>query len=74
MPNPLLTLAHVRRICTETLILASPTITERSAPQSAVFLPYLDASERRRLAFPSPGTKLGLDVEFQPDRGYANWF
>jgi SAM-dependent methyltransferase len=74
MPNPLFTLAHLRRICDDTLILASPTIAEGRAPQAAVFLPYLDSSERQRVTFPSPLPKLGLDVAFEPDRGYANWF
>jgi hypothetical protein len=49
MPNPLLTLGQLRRLCRETLILTTATIPERSDPQTAIFFPYLDAATRAKL-------------------------
>jgi SAM-dependent methyltransferase len=74
VPNPLFTLEQLRRICGETLILVSAAIPERAVPQAAVFLPYLDAAGRRALNYATPDAKVGLDTEFVPDWGYANWF
>ena len=74
VPNPLLTLEQLRRICGETLLLGSATIPEQRQPQTAVFLPYLDARRRRALTYRSADVKIGLDTEFVRDQGYANWF
>ena len=74
VPNPLLTLEQLRRICGETLILGSATIPEQRQPQTAVFLPYLDERRRRALTYRSADVKIGLDTEFARDQSYANWF
>jgi 2-polyprenyl-3-methyl-5-hydroxy-6-metoxy-1,4-benzoquinol methylase len=36
VPNPILTLARLRALCADTLILDTATIPERDAPQSAI--------------------------------------
>lgn len=74
VPDPLLTLGHLRRMCGHVLILASPVFPEQMVGQSAVFLPGLDETSRRRLTYPSPHVKRGLDSEFDAEKGYGNWF
>jgi hypothetical protein len=74
VPNPLLTLGQLRAICAQTLILATPTIPERSEPHVAIFLPHLKDPARTRLTFDTKGLKRGLDVPFEPAREYGNWF
>ena len=74
MPNPILTLTRLRRICCRTLILGSATIPEQRWPQSAVFFPYLRAGARRALTYPSADQKIGLDTEFVREWDYGNWF
>ena len=74
VPNPILTLVRLRALCINTLILDSATIPERDAPQSAIFLPFLDHAAREALAYRTPHAKVGLDSDFDPDRGYGNWF
>jgi len=74
-PNPLHTLAQLRLVCEELLILTTASVSERHESQAAIFLPHLGTAERRRLSFRSPGVgKLGLDTPFLPEKGYANWF
>ena len=74
MPNPLSTLERLRRLCRETLILASVTIAEQAVPQAAVFLPFLSAAAVRRLGFSPEGLKVGIDTPFDRERTYTNWF
>jgi 2-polyprenyl-3-methyl-5-hydroxy-6-metoxy-1,4-benzoquinol methylase len=76
LPNPLASLGQLRRLCRETLILATAGIVEQSVPQTAVFLPGLGEAARRRLDFWSPhgSRKVGLDSSFAAERGYGNWF
>jgi SAM-dependent methyltransferase len=74
MPNPLFSLEQLRRLCRETMILASACYPEGSVPHTAVFLPFLDAEERKRYQFGSAGKKLAIDTPYLPARGYANWF
>src|SRR5207249_2697938 len=64
VPNPVLTLAHLRRLCDRVLVLACPCFPEQEIPQSAIFLPGLDEESRRRLTYPSRHIKRGLDSEF----------
>lgn len=74
VPDPVLTLRQLRRVCGSVLILASSTIPEQAHPQAAVFLPFLDAASRRALTFTTPHAKIGLDTGFAPDQRYENWF
>jgi SAM-dependent methyltransferase len=74
VPDPLFTLAQLRRVCSETLILVSAVIGEARAPQSAVFLPFLSERERRAIAYRARQLRIGLDTPFAPDDGYANWY
>lgn len=73
VPNPVLTLEQLRRLCRGTLILTTASILERDTPHAAVFLPYLEASTRDRLDFPALARKRGLDSPVIERRGYANW-
>jgi SAM-dependent methyltransferase len=74
-PNPLHTLGQLRRLCAETLILTTATTTERETPNTALFLPFLDARSRERFRFWTPGmAKRALDTEFDPQKEYGNWF
>ena len=74
VPNPLLTLEHLRRICAGTLLLGSATIPEQRQPQTAVFLPFLSPRARRALSYRSADVKIGLDTDFVRGERYANWF
>jgi SAM-dependent methyltransferase len=74
VPNPVLTLEQLRRICRRVLILVSATIPELGVSQGAIFLPFLDARQRRRLNFRTPDVKMALDSAFVAEQGYANWF
>ena len=73
VPDPLHTLAQLRRICRQHLILSSATIEETNVPQGAVFLPGLSGAERERLTYRTRRRKVGLEG-FRPERGYGNWF
>ena len=74
LPDPLLALRHLRRLCTGTLVLGTATFPELDVPHGAVFLPYLDDAARARLNYRLPGVKHGLDNDFAPERSYQNWF
>ncbi|MCW5891247.1 MAG: methyltransferase domain-containing protein [bacterium] len=75
VPHPLLTLERLRSICKAYLILTTATISERRAPQGAVFFPFLDDRGRRFYNYSTPGrAKVGLDREFVPEWGYANYY
>jgi 2-polyprenyl-3-methyl-5-hydroxy-6-metoxy-1,4-benzoquinol methylase len=73
VPNPMLSIEQLRRLCRGTLILTTASVMERDMPQAAVFLPYLGAAERARLDFAVPARKRGLDSAVIEHRGYANW-
>jgi SAM-dependent methyltransferase len=74
VPDPIFTLTQLRRLCTERLLLTTASTT-LAPPQSAILLPFLDDETRRRHAFPRQrGRKIGLDSDFEADKGYANWF
>jgi hypothetical protein len=72
VPNPQETLLGLRKICDETLILATAAIPEMEIKNAAVFWPYLDDRERqlwnRRI-----GTQLGITGPYEPAEGYGNW-
>jgi 2-polyprenyl-3-methyl-5-hydroxy-6-metoxy-1,4-benzoquinol methylase len=73
VPNPVHSLSQLRRLCRETLILATASMPERDLPATAVLLTGLDDAARAEVAFASRHRKAGLDTRFEPDRGYANW-
>jgi SAM-dependent methyltransferase len=74
VPNPILTLERLRRLCRETLLLGCATIPEQAHPQSAIFLPFLPEAARAALTYHSGDEKVGLDSAFVPEWGYGNWF
>jgi 2-polyprenyl-3-methyl-5-hydroxy-6-metoxy-1,4-benzoquinol methylase len=74
VPNPIQTLERLRGLCGGTLILTTAIVPELEVPQGAVFFPQLDAEARQRLTFSGSHTKVGVDTDFEPDKGYANWF
>jgi len=75
LPNPILGLTQLRKVCGELLILTTASITERAEPHAAILLPHMTDAERRRLQYDSrTGKKLGLDTPFVEADGYANWF
>src|SRR5262249_33147555 len=73
VPNPLVSIEQLRRLCRSTLILATASVAEHETPQSAVFLPYLDPAARDRLDFPAAARKRGLDSAVVERRGDAHW-
>jgi SAM-dependent methyltransferase len=74
VPNPIQTLERLRALCASTLILTTAIIQELEVPQGAVFFPQLDPATRKELSFSSSHTKVGVDTDFEPEKGYANWF
>jgi SAM-dependent methyltransferase len=75
VPDPIFTLTQLRRICSRRLILATASTTERVEPNTAILVPFLDEAVRVKLGFrPWRGSKVGLDTEFAPEKGYGNWF
>lgn len=76
VPNPLFTLARLRSICRELLILGSSTIAELGQSQGAVYYPHLDARARGALTYRTPPgyDKIGLDTVYRPDWDYSNFF
>ncbi len=73
VPNPVFTLEQLRRICRETLILATASLAGARLPNAAVFVPGLDARRRAGLTYRTRWAKVGLDSPFRPEDGYANW-
>jgi SAM-dependent methyltransferase len=75
-PNPLQTLAQLRRLCRETLIIGSITLPERRPRQAAYFLPYLPPGERHALRLwpTTPALQIGFTSPFTGVADYANWF
>lgn len=75
-PSPMLTLARLREITRERLILATETIPEvPGLAQACVFFPGLADTDRRVHAFARPqGVALGIDTPFEPDQGYGAWW
>lgn len=74
VPNPIRTLERLRALCRGTLVLGTATIREQGVPQTAVYLPHLDAHARAALRHPTNGVKIGIDTAFDAEGGYANWF
>lgn len=74
VPDPVFTLRRLRALCTSTLILGTTVFPEQSTPQTAVFLPGLETRARERLTYATRGVKRGLDSDFEPEKGYGNWF
>ena len=74
VPDQVFTLRRLRALCRKALILGTTVFPEQSTPQTAVFLPGLDARARERLTYPTRGVKRGLDSDFEPEKGYGNWF
>ena len=62
-------LRRLRALCRKTLILGTTVFPEQPTPQTAVFLPGLDARARERLTYPTRGVKRGLDSDFEPEKG-----
>jgi SAM-dependent methyltransferase len=75
-PNPLLTLARLRDITGELLILATETIPEvPGLSQACVFLPGLSAPDRRAHASARPEVRAaGLSEPFEPAQSYGTWW
>jgi hypothetical protein len=75
-PNPLLTLARLRALTGETLILATETIPEvPGVSQACVFLPGLSDADRAVHAAARPGsTALGVDTPFDREQSYGAWW
>ncbi|MGI8921987.1 MAG: class I SAM-dependent methyltransferase [Solirubrobacteraceae bacterium] len=75
-PNPLLTLARLRTLTTEQLVLATEVLPELPGLRGAcVFYPGLDASGRRAFAGRRSGSeRVALDTPFDAARGYENWW
>jgi hypothetical protein len=74
-PNPLLTLERLREVTGELLIISSETIPEvPGLRQACVFFPALSAAERAAYASARPTHQVGLTTEFEPARGYENWY
>lgn len=75
-PNPLLTLARLREITGELLILATETIPEvPGLAQSCVFLPGLSGPDRRLHASARPGVSAaGISNKFDPSQAYGTWW
>ena len=68
-PHPLLTLERLRELTGETLLLATESLPEVPGLRGAcVFYPGAD-----RRPFAAPG-RVGLEAEFDPARGYENWW
>ncbi len=74
VPNPVFMLERLRAICGQVLILGSAIIAELDVPQAAVYYPLLSDQWRRRLAYRTPATKIGLDTPYTPEWNYANFF
>jgi ubiquinone/menaquinone biosynthesis C-methylase UbiE len=76
LPDPIMGLVQLRRICGERLILTTASMPERAEPHAAILLPYMDDEARERLRYISRrlGRKVGLDTPFAAERGYVNWF
>lgn len=72
VPNPIETLLGLRKICDETLILATAAIPEMEMKNGAVFWPYLDDGQRR-LWNRRIGTQVGITTPYEPSEGYGNW-
>jgi len=74
-PHPLMTLARLRALTGELLILSSETIPELpGVPQACVFYPGLPPAARRAFSDPRTGRRAGLDDAFDPAAGYENWY
>lgn len=75
-PNPLLTLARLREITGELLILATETIPEvPGLAQACVFLPGLSGADRELHASARPGVSAaGLSNAFDPAQAYGSWW
>lgn len=72
VPNPLETLLGLRKICDETLVLATATIPGMEVKNGAVFWPHLD-DRQRQLWNRRIGTQLGITTPYDPAEGYGNW-
>ncbi|WP_187278872.1 class I SAM-dependent methyltransferase [Methylobacterium sp. WL12] len=72
VPNPLETLIGLRKICGQTLILATAAIPEMEVRNAAVFWPHLDAAQRR-LWDQKIGIQVGITSAYDPSEGYGNW-
>lgn len=74
VPDPVWTLKQLRRLTGDTLILTTAIIEELAEPNGAVLFPYLDGHTRRRLAARTEHRQTGVDDDFQPEKGYGNWY
>ena len=73
-PDPVHLLSRLRAICRETLILNTCSIPEvRGVKNSAVFYPFLDASQRK-IWDRGMGTQKAITGPYEPESGYGNWF
>ena len=72
VPNPLETLIGLRKICRQTLILATAAIPEMEVRNAAVFWPHLDAAQRK-LWDQKIGIQVGITNAYDPLEGYGNW-
>jgi hypothetical protein len=68
-PHPLLTLARLRDLCGQTLLLATETLPEVPGLRGACVL--YPGAERQLFAAPD---RTGLEDDFDPAASYANWW
>jgi hypothetical protein len=75
-PHPLLTLARLRSITGQTLILATETIPEVPGLRGGcVFYPGLGERDRRAHAVARPeGRAVGIDSRFERSQSYTAWW
>jgi hypothetical protein len=74
-PNPLLTLARLRELTGELLILSTEALPEMPGVSGAcVFYPGVDAPEHAAYAAVQGDRRVGISEPFDPARGYENWW
>lgn len=76
-PSPFDLLVALRRVCKKTLILRTSAIPEvQGLPNAAVFYPMLKPSHRKLWNLKNLGLlrQEGITEDFNPSKGYGNWF
>lgn len=73
-PNPLETLSKLRWICKQRLILSTALVPEMLGIRNgAIFYPFLN-EKQRRVWSQGEGNRPAINVPYEPEAGYANWF
>jgi len=76
-PSPFDLLVALRKICNKTLILRTSTIPEiEGLPNAAIYYPMLKPEDRQLWNLRSLGVLIqeGITDDFDPNKGYGNWF